>query len=76
MKCVSAISPRFPGVLSILKSKNDTIQGQGLSATTVETQHPFPPFFSNSQRRIVSQICGWGFDSNASLEESVSRYLE
>ena len=76
MRSVEPISPRFLGILSILRNENDVSDNQ---ATTKEVTGKFPALYRNPRRQSILQICGWAFggsSSSSSLEEGLVRLEE
>lgn len=77
MRSIESISPRYLGILSILKNENDI--GTDSTQTIKESVQGFPSIYKNPQRQIILQICGWAtYDnnhssSNSSLEEAITR---
>ena len=70
---ITSVSPRYLGILSILKEENVT----GIVTTTTDSAFPFPTVYRNPQRQQILQICGWNFDANSppSLEECLLRFV-
>ena len=75
MRTIHPISPRFQGIQSILRSDNSHSKGD-TNNSYLTTSPAFPMIYQSPQRKLILQICGWGFDNNSSsFEESILLFV-